>query len=265
MSRQLQRLAGKISLITGSAGGIGKAIAAAFLREGASVLITDIDEAAGEQVRSALDQEAPGRVQFMRHDVTSEADWKAAVDAAVGTFGGLSVLVNNAGVWTSGTVEETDYASWKRSLTINLDSVYLGTRASLPALRESQPASIINLSSIAGLIAGPNIAAYNTAKAGVWMLTKSTALASARAREDIRCNSIHPFFIDTGLLGDVFSRDGTRSTVGDDEREKLAKQTPMRRLGTPDDVAYAAIYLASNESRFMTGAEMKIDGGISAM
>ena len=258
------RLAGKKAMITGGAGGIGAAIAEAFLREGADVLITDLDGTAAQAVAERLSGKG-GTVAATAHDVTSEADWHAAVDKAREALGGLSVLVNNAGIWINGTVEDTDYATWKKGMAVNLDSVYLGTRIAMPLLRENQPASIINLSSIAGLIAGPNIAAYNTAKAGVWMLTKSTALAAARKGDNIRCNSVHPFFIDTGLLEDVFSRDGSRHAIGESERDKLAKQTPMRRLGTTDDVAYAAIYLASDESGFMTGAELKIDGGISAM
>ncbi len=263
MTDRSPRLAGKKALITGGAGGIGSAIAAAFLKEGADVLITDLDDDAAIATAERLSD--LGRIQGIGHDVTSEADWRTAVETAESTLGGLSVLVNNAGIWVSGTVEDTDYATWKHGLSVNLDSVYLGTRIAMPLLRANQPASIINLSSIAGLIAGPNIAAYNTAKAGVWMLTKSTALAAARAGDSIRCNSVHPFFIDTGLLEDVFSKDGTRKAIGESERDRLARQTPMRRLGTTDDVAYAAIYLASDESGFMTGAELKIDGGISAM
>ncbi len=135
----------------------------------------------------------------------------------------------------------------------------------MPLLRRSQPASIVNLSSIAGIVAGPNIAAYNAAKAGVWMLTKSTALATARKKEDIRANSIHPFFIDTPLLQDAFARGGERKALDDEQREKVARQCPLGRLCTVEDVAYAAIYLASDESRFMTGAEIKLDGGLSAM
>lgn len=263
MTDRPPRLAGKKALITGGAGGIGSAIAAAFLKEGADVLITDLDDDAAIATAERLSD--LGRIRGIGHDVTSEADWRTAVETAEADLGGLSVLVNNAGIWVSGTVEETDYATWKHGLSVNLDSVYLGTRIAMPLLRANQPASIINLSSIAGLIAGPNIAAYNTAKAGVWMLTKSTALAAARAGDNIRCNSVHPFFIDTGLLEDVFSKDGTRKAIGESERDRLARQTPMRRLGTTDDVAYAAIYLASDESGFMTGAELKIDGGISAM
>ena len=237
------RLAGKTALITGGAGGIGQAIAAAFLREGAAVMISDIDADAAGAAAEAL--AAEGMVVSCQHDVTSEDSW--------------------TGIWISGSVEATDVDTWRKGLSVNLDSVFLGTKLAFPLLRDSQPASIINLSSIAGIIAGHNIAAYNAAKAGVWMLTKSTALHAAHKGDDIRCNSIHPFFIDTGLLEDVFARGGERKALEDSQKERLAQQTPLKRLCSTDDVAYAAIYLASDESRFMTGSEIKLDGGLSAM
>ncbi len=257
------RLAGKTALITGGAGGIGQAIATAFLREGAAVMISDIDADAAPAAAEA--HAAQGTVDACRHDVTSEDSWAAALEATRNSLGGLSVLVNNAGVWISGSVEATDLDTWRKGMAINLESVFLGTKLAFPLLRESQPASIINLSSIAGLVAGHNIAAYNAAKAGVWMLTKSTALHAAHKGDDIRCNSIHPFFIDTGLLEDVFARGGARKALDVDQKERLAQQTPLKRLCTTDDVAHAALYLASDESRFMTGSEIKLDGGLSAM
>lgn len=265
MSEKQGRLAGKKALITGGAGGIGRTIAAHFLKEGAAVLVSDLNGEAAAETASRLAAETGGAAFACAHDVTDPAAWDQALDVARAEMGGVSVLVNNAGIWISGSVEDTDYETWQRGMRVNLDSVFLGTKAALPLLRDNQPASIINLSSIAGLIAGHNIAAYNAAKAGVWMLTKSTALYAARKGGDVRCNSIHPFFIDTGLLEDVFSRDGSRHPIDDDAKTKLARQTPLNRLGTVDDVAYAAVYLASDESRFVTGAELKVDGGISAM
>ncbi|MEO1200760.1 MAG: glucose 1-dehydrogenase [Pseudomonadota bacterium] len=259
------RMAGKLALITGAAGGIGSAIARSFAREGAQVMVTDLDGNAAEALVEAVNKDYPGALCAAQQDVTDPKRWDQIIDEVDARLGGLSVLVNNAGVWTTGTVEETEDEAWERGLKINLDSVFYGTKRAMRLLRDKQPASIVNLSSIAGLIAGHNIASYNVAKAGVWMLTKSTALYAARKGWDVRCNSIHPFFIDTGFLEDVFSRDGSRHEVDDEQRAKLAKQTPLGRLGTPDDVAYAAIYLASDESHFMTGSELKIDGGISAM
>lgn len=260
-----ERLAGKTALITGGAGGIGSAMARAFVAEGARVMVTDIDGQAAAAVAAALNADRPGSAAAVAHDVTSQADWAAALDACRRQFGGLGVLVNNAGIWAIGAVDDTEPETWRRCMDINLDSVYTGTRLAMPLLRESQPASIVNISSIAGIVAGPNLAAYNASKAAVWMLTRSTALSCARKGDDIRANSIHPAFVATGLLEDLFARDGARRPLTDDQTAKLAAQVPLGRLCTVEDVAYAAIYLASDESRFMTGAEIKLDGGLSAM
>jgi NAD(P)-dependent dehydrogenase (short-subunit alcohol dehydrogenase family) len=172
---------------------------------------------------------------------------------------GLSVLINNAGIAPLGTVENLDLDTWHKTMAINVDGALLGTRAALGVMRESQPGSIVNISSIAGLIASHAFAAYNTSKAALWMLTKSIALHCAKEGLDIRCNSVHPTFADTPLIEGLVR--GTK-----EEREaKLARQIPIGRIATPDDVAYAVLYLASDESRMMTGAELKLDGGISAM
>ncbi|MEJ8574821.1 SDR family oxidoreductase [Microbaculum marinum] len=259
------RLNGKSALITGAAGGIGSAIARAFVEEGARVAVTDMDGSAAAALAQSLNGDESGRAIACSHDVTSEQDWTAALAAADEAFGGISVLVNNAGVWSVGSIDETDYREWRRCLDINLDSIFTGTRLALPYLREAQPASIINLSSVAGLVAGHNIAAYNTSKAGAWMLTKSTALSCARKGWDIRANSIHPTFIETGMLREMFARGGEPKALDDDQRGKLTRQIPLGRLCTVEDVAFAAIYLASDESRYMTGAEIKLDGGLSAM
>jgi NAD(P)-dependent dehydrogenase (short-subunit alcohol dehydrogenase family) len=265
MMEGIGRLNGKHALITGAAGGIGSAIARAFIDEGARVAVTDMDGAAAQALAEALNTGRPESAIACAHDVTSQADWTAALAAADQAFGSLNVLVNNAGVWSVGSVDETDYAEWRRCLDVNLDSIYLGTHLALPYLRDGQPASIVNLSSIAGLVAGHNIAAYNTSKAGAWMLTKSTALSCARKGWDIRANSIHPTFIETGMLRDMFARGSEPKDLNDEQRGKLTRQIPLGRLCTVEDVAYAAIYLASDESRYMTGAEIKLDGGLSAM
>lgn len=257
------RVSGKRALITGAAQGLGAAIARKLASEGAKVLLTDINAEGAAEQAALIDAEFGAGTAFSAdHDVTLEADWLSALDRARSTMGGLSVLVNNAGVGLGGTIESTSYATWKRSFAINADSVFLGCKLAMPLLREGQPASIVNISSIAGLIASEGLAPYNASKAAVWMLTKSVALHCAREGLDVRCNSVHPAFIDTAIL-DNFRRDPARPR--EETLNKLARQLPMGRIGEPEDVAAGVLYLASDESRFMTGAELKLDGGISAM
>jgi NAD(P)-dependent dehydrogenase (short-subunit alcohol dehydrogenase family) len=255
------RVKGKRVLITGAAQGIGRATAEALAREGAQVLLADLNAEGAATAAQTINAERGEASAFsMRCDVTSEDDWKAAIARARETMGGLSVLVNNAGIAQLGSVEDLSLADWRRGMSVNADSVFLGCKYALPLMRESQPGSIINLSSIAGLIASHNFAVYNASKAAVWLLSKSVALHCARRGWDIRCNSVHPTFIKTPILD---------SLIGDRDEEtilgKLAKQVPLGRLGEAGDVADAIVYRASDESRFMTGAEIKLDGGISAM
>lgn len=255
------RLHGKTALVTGAAGGIGRATAAMLAREGARVLLTDLDGDGAAAAARAIDAEAGAGTAFaMRHDVTREDDWQAAVGRAREALGSLSVLVNNAGIAQLGSVEDLDLEAWRRGMSVNTDSVFLGCRCALPLMRDSQPGSIVNLSSISALIASHNFAVYNASKAAVWMLTKSVALHCARNGWDIRCNSVHPTFIRTPML-DAMAAGRDEATVFG----KLARQVPLGRLGEADEVAAAIVYLASDESRFMTGAELKLDGGISAM
>lgn len=257
------RVQGKTALVTGAAQGLGAAQARMLAREGARVLLTDINAAGVAAQAQAIEAELGAGTAFaLRHDVTSEADWDAAIAFAAETLGGLSVLVNNAGVGVHGTIETCTLEEWHRGFAINVDSVFLGCQKALPLLRESQPASIINISSIAGLIASDTMPGYNASKAAVWMLSKSVALYCARRGWDIRCNSVHPTFVDTPILNDI----ATSANLDKDVvLGKLARQIPLGRLGEPDDVAAGVLYLASDESRFMTGAELKLDGGISAM
>jgi NAD(P)-dependent dehydrogenase (short-subunit alcohol dehydrogenase family) len=256
------RVAGKKALVTGAARGLGAATARMLAREGAKVLLTDIDEDGAARQAAAIDAEFGGGTAFsVPHDVTSESDWQAALTAAQDRLGGLSVLVNNAGIAPLGSITSLSLESWKRTFAINVDGVFLGCRLALPLLRDGQPASIVNMSSISAMIAAPALVAYNASKAAVWMLTKSVALQCAKKGWDIRCNSVHPTFIDTGLL-DNFSLD--KSAPHETTVETLAAQVPLGRVGEPEDVAYGVLYLASDESRYMTGSELKLDGGISA-
>jgi NAD(P)-dependent dehydrogenase (short-subunit alcohol dehydrogenase family) len=257
------RVGGKKAVVTGGAGGLGAAVARMLARHGARVALTDIDLERAKQIAAEIDAECgAGTARAFRHDVRDERQWVDVLGQASAAMEGLSVLVNNAGVVVTGTVESLSFEDWKRVSEVNLDSVFLGCKHALGIMRLHQPGSIINISSISGLIASANFAAYNATKAAVWMLTKSVALHCAREGLDIRCNSIHPAYVRTAML------DGLSAGAGGDKAAlfaKLARQIPLRRLGEPQDVAYAALYLASDESRFMTAAELKLDGGISAM
>jgi NAD(P)-dependent dehydrogenase (short-subunit alcohol dehydrogenase family) len=253
------RAAGKRALVTGAAQGLGAAIAAMLARAGARVAVTDVNGDGAGRTAAAINAQLPGAATAYAHDVSDEAQWTEVLGRAARDLGGLSVLVNNAGVGALGSVEQETLEGWRRAMTVNADSVFLGCKHALPFLREAQPASIVNISSIAGLIAGHNYAAYNASKAAVWLLTKSVALHCARNGWDIRCNSVHPSFIRTPILDPLVERFGR-----EEGEAKLARQVPLGRLGEPDDVAYAVLYLASDESRFMTGSELKLDGGLSA-
>ena len=255
------RVAGKKALITGGAQGLGAAIGKMLARHGAKVALADLNLAGARAVAAELNAElGEGTAFAFQLDVTNEAQWIETLNAADAAMGGLSVLVNNAGISRGGMIEDLSLDTWRSVMEVNVDSVFLGTKHALSHMRDHQPGSIINLSSIAGLIAAHSSPSYNASKAAVWLLSKSIALYCAKKGWDIRSNTIHPTFIDTPIL------DSIRQMFGKEAGEaKLARQIPLGRLGVPDDIAYAALYLASDESRFMTGAEMKLDGGISAM
>ncbi len=254
------RCAGKKALVTGAGRGLGEAIARMLARHGAQVTLTDIDEAAVVAVATSIEAEhGPGTAQARVQDVRDEDQWRDTLAAAVAAMGGLSILVNNAGIGTQGRVEEVALEEWHRVMAINVDSVFLGCKHALPYLRDNQPASIVNISSIAAIVADGQYAAYNASKAAVMHLTKSVALDCARAGVDVRCNSVHPGFIRTAIIESYFAKYGDAEAT-----RKLTKSIPMKRLGHPDDVAHAVLYLASDESRFVTASELKVDGGIAA-
>ena len=259
----MARLQGKIALITGAASGLGRRMAERFAEQGARVLLADINLAGAGEAAAAIGPAA----QAIQLDVTSEDSWIAAIAEAGRVFGGLHILVNCAGIGGGTTVEDTDLETWRRVHAIDLDGVFLGCKHAIPLIRQTTQAensrgSILNISSIAGIIASGNMAAYNSAKAGVRHLTKSVALHCASKRDPITCNSVHPTFIDTPIL-DGFTAMGKYSK--DEILAKLGRQVPVGHIGEPDDVAWAAVYLCSDEAKFVTGAELYIDGGISAM
>ena len=251
----MPRVDGTVALVTGGASGLGYACAEMLAREGARVAISDIDEPGG----AAAAKRIGGGTVFVPHDVTDEASWIATLAAVRAAFGSLNILVNSAGIALNANVEETTLEDWRRIHAVDLDGVFLGCKHAIGLIAESHAGSIVNISSVSGIVAGHNLAAYNSAKAGVRLLSKSVALHCARARNGIRCNSVHPAFIDTPMLDGLTVKYGRAEGLA-----KLARQVPLGRVGTPEDVAYAVVYLASDESAFVTGAELVIDGGISA-
>jgi NAD(P)-dependent dehydrogenase (short-subunit alcohol dehydrogenase family) len=250
------RLAGKAAFITGAASGLGRAMAKAFIAEGARVAIADIDEGRGQELAAAL---GAGAV-FLAHDVTDEAQWRRNFDAAVQAFGALHILVNNAGIGTRGNVETTSLAEWRRIHAVNLDGPFLGCKYAIPLIAAAGGGAIINISSVAGLIGARDSAAYCASKGGVRLLTKSVALHCAHRRNGIRCNSIHPVYTDTPMVDQMVAA----SPQPEKMRAALEAMIPMGRLGTPEELAAMAVYLASDESRFVTGAEFVFDGGYTA-
>jgi NAD(P)-dependent dehydrogenase (short-subunit alcohol dehydrogenase family) len=259
------RVEGKVALVTGAAQGLGEATARMLAREGARVAITDINFDGAAKLTRALNAERDGSAIAIHHDVTREDQWIDALAETERRFGGLHVLVNNAGIGLTKDFETITLEEWRHVHAIDLDGVFLGCKLALPLMAKTAKASglggsIVNISSISGIIAGHNMAAYNSAKAAVRHLSKSVALHCAKHGYGIRSNSVHPVFIATPIL------DGLVERLGRDEAyAKLGRQVPLGHIGEPDDIAYAVLYLASDESKFVTGAELKVDGGISAM
>ena len=253
------RLQNKVALISGGARGQGEVEARLFAREGARVVIGDLLEEAGKQVEADINA-GGGECLFVRLDVTSEADWQGAVEAAVNRFGALHILVNNAGIGgTRGSdgatvaLEELTESQWDRVLDVNAKGVFLGTKAAIPAMRQSGGGSIVNISSIAGLVGGQTTA-YGASKGAVRLFTKATA--TQYARDGIRVNSVHPGVIETPMTDRMLSTEAGR-------QQAIARH-PLGRLGQAEDVAYGVLYLASDESSFVTGSELVIDGGLTA-
>ena len=247
------RLEGKVALISGGARGMGAAEARLFAREGARVAVGDLLEEEGARLESEI-AEAGGDCIFIRLDVTSEESWANAVELTVSRYGRLDVLVNNAGVYQKARVEDTTLEGWDRVMAINAAGPFLGTKAAVPAMRDSGGGSIVNISSTAGLVGSLHSTAYTASKGAVRLLTKATAVQYAG--DGIRANSVHPGPIDTDMLAAVYS--------DPEERRRRVSRIPMGREGTVEEVAYGVLFLASDESSFMTGSELVIDGGATA-
>jgi cyclopentanol dehydrogenase len=246
-----ERLTGKVALISGAARGMGECEARVCAQEGAKVVLGDVLEEQGRQVALEINR-AGGAATFVRLDVTQERDWERAVAAAETAHGRLDVLVNNAGIVRMAPLDETSVEAWNEVISVNQTGVFLGIKHAVPAMRRAGGGSIVNISSIAGLIGLPNIPAYQASKGAVRLLTKHAAVQYAP--DKIRVNSVHPGRILTPMTG----------PLAPERREMVLSQTPLGREGRPEEVAYGVLYLASDESSFVTGAELVIDGGYTA-
>lgn len=250
------RLEGKAAFITGGASGLGRAMAQAFAREGARIAIADIDREGG----AAVARQIGAAALFLAHDVTSEEQWIANLAAAKRDFGRLDILVNNAGIGTRGNVESTTLAEWRRIHAVNLEGPFLGCKHAIPLLAAAGGGAIINVSSVAGLIGARDSAAYCASKGGLRLLTKSVAMHCAHRKNSIRCNSIHPVYTDTPMVGQMLAE----ARQPEKMLEAMKAMIPLGRLGTPEELAQMAVFLASDESAFVTGAEFVFDGGYTA-
>ena len=247
------RLDGKVALITGAARGMGAAEARLFAGEGARVCLTDMLEEEGRRVEAEI-AEADGECFFLPLDVTSEEEWTAVVDRVVARFGRLDVLVNNAGIFHYATLEQETEDDWHRVMDVNAKGVFLGMRAVLDVMRRNGGGSIVNISSSAGMVGSHRSTAYNASKGAVRLLTKSAAVQCAK--EGIRVNSVHPGAVITGMTPFAFPNPG--------ELEARIPEIPVGRAAQPEEIAYGVLFLASDESSYMTGSELVIDGGRTA-
>ncbi|MFK7894594.1 MAG: SDR family NAD(P)-dependent oxidoreductase [Myxococcota bacterium] len=250
------RIEGKIALVTGGGSGIGEAIGRRLAEEGAKVVLSDIAVASAESVAQSI-REAGGDAAAFEQDVTDEARWAAIVKEIVDQSGGLDIVVNNAGIVLPGNAEDATLDDWQATQRVNLDAVFLGTREAIRAMK-GRGGSIINISSIEGMVGEPNGAAYNASKGGVRIFTKSAALHCAASGYRIRVNSIHPGFIETPMVMNAASE------IGSEFLDRVKAAIPFGEMGRPLDIANGALFLASDESRYMTGSELVIDGGFTA-
>jgi NAD(P)-dependent dehydrogenase (short-subunit alcohol dehydrogenase family) len=252
----MTRMVGKTALITGAAEGLGLSIAQRFVLEGARVILSDIQAEKVLAAAAALGENAIG----FAHDVASEADWRRVIDGAVAAFGGFDTLVNNAAISVRGDIEHTDFAAWRRTLSINCDGTFLGCNLSLPVLIANAPASIVNVTSSLAVKAHVEMPAYSAAKAGVEQMTRSMALYCGRNGHAVRCNIVRPGSIMTPMQERVLAgRDGERSA----EFQKTLDAHPLGRIAQPDEIANAVLFLASDEASFVTGASLAVDGGLT--
>ena len=258
------QVAGKVAIVTGGASGIGEACSETLAREGASVVITDVDDVMGQGVAQRI-AKAGGKVAYLHHDVRDEAGWPGVIAEAEKRFGRLDIMVANAGIGIMSPIAEMSLADWQRQQAINLDGVFLSIKHAIPAMRRAGGGSIVLMSSVAGLRGSPGLAGYSATKGGVRLLAKSVALEHAVDR--IRCNSVHPGIIATPIWGKLpvgATGGGSRRNAPIDPRERAAAVVPLERVGEAQDIANGVLFLCSELASYVTGQELVIDGGMTA-
>jgi NAD(P)-dependent dehydrogenase (short-subunit alcohol dehydrogenase family) len=258
----MAQVSGKVAIVTGGASGIGEACAETLAREGASVLITDIDDTLGKGVVERITK-AGGKAHYMRHDVRDEAAWPGIVAEAEKRYGRLDIMVANAGIGVMSPIATMTLADWQRQQAINLDGVFLSIKHSIPAMKRVGGGSIVLMSSVAGLRGAPGLAAYSATKGGVRLLAKSVALE--HAADNIRCNSVHPGIIATPIWEKIpTGAEGNRRNAPIDPRERAAATVPLPRVGEAQDIANGVLFLCTDAGNYITGQELVIDGGMTA-
>lgn len=260
----MKKLENKTAIVTGAGSGLGAASSELLATQGARLIVTDIDGEAAEQTARVIEQRG-GKAIAITQDVVDQQSWTDVVETAISTFGKLDVLVNNAGVTGAGAgpLEDVSFESWRQVMNINLDAVFLGCQAAIKAMKEGDGGSIINISSVMGIVGGAG-AAYNASKGGVRLLTKSVAVYCGNNDYNIRCNSIHPGYIWTPMVRNLVE---FVDEIKDEDAlmQMLVDKHPIGRLGVAEDIANGVLFLASDDSSFMTGSELVIDGGYTAI
>jgi NAD(P)-dependent dehydrogenase (short-subunit alcohol dehydrogenase family) len=256
------RVKGKVALVTGGASGIGRACALLLGKEGANVIVTDIQDDMGRDCAAAIKQSG-GDALYLRHDVASEEAWIGVIAEVRNRFNRLDILVNNAGIAIAGPITEMSLADWRKQESINLDGVFLGVKHSLPLMRASGGGSIVNISSLAGLKGSANLAAYCATKGGVRLFSKAVAMECAQLRDNVRVNSVHPGVIETPIWLGIIPGAGQPGANAPDLDQLSQTLVPVGKKGVPEDIAAGVLYLACDDSRYVTGSELVIDGGLS--
>jgi NAD(P)-dependent dehydrogenase (short-subunit alcohol dehydrogenase family) len=257
------RVQGKVALVTGGASGIGRGCAETLAAEGAAVVITDVQDDKGAEVAAAI-AKAGGRCEYLRHDVTDEAAWEGVIGQVKARHGRLDILVNNAGIGIGGSILEMTLADWRKQTAVNLDGVFLGVKHAIPLMRVSgDGGSIVNMSSVAGLKGAATLAGYCATKGGVRLFTKAVAMECANAKDGIRVNSVHPGLIETPIWLSILNPGNPGANAPPDLDAISTMAVPLGVKGYPQDIANGVLWLASDESRYVTGAELVIDGGLS--